>query len=469
MVFSSLTFLFAFFPLVIIVYFINSNVTYRNLVLLLSSIVFYAWGEPVYVILMFISTLNDYLHALLISKMKAKGNQTGSKLALISSITINLGLLSFYKYSDFIIMNINRVFNTNIDLLNIALPIGISFYTFQTMSYTLDVYLGKVKAQKNLLILSTYVTMFPQLVAGPIVRYSTIERELAVRKESWDDAAEGLKRFIIGLGKKVIIANQMGLMADTVFNLDKSNIGMSLAWAGIIAYTFQIYFDFSGYSDMAIGMGRLFGFRYLENFNYPYISQSITEFWRRWHISLGSFFRDYVYIPLGGNRVNIQRWIINILVVWFLTGLWHGASWNFVLWGLYFALILMAEKFILLRVLNRCPRIIRHMYTIFLIIIGWVIFRSESLIQIMEYLAALFGLYSNNELKDFYNLSLLHLIPYMFIAIIASTPLPNLILKKLNEKLLSGLVYDAFLFTVFLISIMYLVNNTFNPFIYFRF
>lgn len=469
MLFSSLTFLFVFLPLVIFIYFLSLNLTYRNLILFISSIIFYAWGEPVYIILMLVSILVNYLLALLISNYQARNKKMESKIVLISSIIINLGLLSIYKYADFIIININQVFNTNLGLLNIILPIGISFYTFQTMSYTIDVYLCNVKAQRNPLILGTYVAMFPQLIAGPIVRYITVEKELETRNETWHDAARGIRRFIIGLGKKVIIANQMGIIANTVFNIDKGSLGTGIAWIGIIAYTLQIYFDFSGYSDMAIGLGRVFGFRYLENFDYPYISQSITEFWRRWHISLGSFFRDYVYIPLGGNRVGRIRWIFNILVVWFLTGLWHGASWNFVLWGLYFALILIMEKVIVLKVLEKLPKAIRHTYAIFLFTIGWVIFRCESIVQIKYFLAALFGRYGNAGLNDFYKLSISNLLPFVIIALIAATPLPNKIFEKLNNNILLSFIYDALLAIVFLVCIMYLVNSTFNPFIYFRF
>lgn len=469
MVFSSLTFLFVFLPTLIFIYFLFPNTKYKNAVLLIFSILFYSWGEPRYIVIMIISTVSDYFHALAIQNLKAKRHYRWAKTTLVSSIVINLALLGLFKYSDFIIKNLNGIFKADIKLLNILLPIGISFYTFQTMSYTIDVYFDKVKVQRNIFNLATYVMLFPQLIAGPIVRYETIANELESRKVTFNSCACGIRRFIIGLGKKIIIANQMAIIADTVFGLGKGEYGISLAWLGIIAYTLQIYFDFSGYSDMAIGLGRIFGFNFLENFDYPYISKSITDFWRRWHISLSSWFRDYVYIPLGGNRVSKVRWLFNIFVVWFLTGLWHGANWTFVLWGLYFGLIIVLEKLVLLKVLEKLPGIFRHIYTIFLFTVGWIIFRSESVFHIGDYLTAIFGGYGNDSFSDINKLSILHLLPFMILAIIGTTPFMKMLYEKMDQKFTLSIIYDLFLAIVFIICSMYLISNSFNPFIYYRF
>lgn len=469
MLFSSLTFLFAFLPLVLICYFVIPNRMYRNVILLIFSLAFYAWGEPVYVFLMLFSMISNYVIAIIMDRFRQKENDKMTKVMLWVGVFVNIGLLGFFKYTDFLIGNMNYMFSLTIPLLKISLPIGISFYTFQILSYVIDVYRGNVKVQKNFIVLSTYVTLFPQLIAGPIVRYETVENELETRKETMNDFAVGIRRFIVGLGKKVIISNQVGFIADTIFNLEGSNLGFTLAWVGIIAYTFQIYFDFSGYSDMAIGLGKMFGFNFLENFNYPYIAQSITDFWRRWHISLSSWFKDYVYIPLGGNRVSRNRWYVNIFIVWFLTGMWHGATWNFIVWGLYFGIILVFEKLIGLKILGKMPRIFRHLYAIILIIFGWVIFRCEDLSQIGYYFNALFGLNGNNTIKAFYNLSIAHLWPYLVLAFIGSTPLIGNLIKKMDTKTWSGILLDIGLFGVLAICVLFLVNNSFNPFIYFRF
>jgi alginate O-acetyltransferase complex protein AlgI len=418
---------------------------------------------------MIFSIINDYIYALIICDLKKKGNIIGAKTALISSIAINLGLLIFFKYSDFIILNINYLCSMNLSKLNLLLPIGISFYTFQTMSYTIDVYKGKVEVQNNLVTLGTYVVLFPQLIAGPIVRYETVEKELKDRTVSLDDIYTGLSRFIIGLGKKIIIANQVALIADKIFKINIKDIGLEIAWIGIIAYTLQIYFDFSGYSDMAIGLGRIFGFTFLENFNYPYISQSITEFWRRWHISLGSWFRDYVYIPLGGNRVKVLRWILNIFIVWFLTGLWHGASWNFIIWGLYYGVILIIEKEIIIRLKISLPTAVKHIYTLFMIMIGWVIFRTETLIEAKNYIIALFGGYGHSNFILFHSLSIVGSMVFIILGIIGSTPLIKNLFNKLNRYFIPSLIYDICLIIIFLGSLLFLINRSFNPFIYFRF
>lgn len=469
MVFSSLTFLFVFLPLVVIVYFIMPSIKYRNLVLLIFSFIFYAWGEPVYIILMIISIINDYIHALQISYFKKKRNMMGAKIALISSIIINLSLLIIFKYLDFIIININKVFVMDLNTLNLVLPIGISFYTFQTMSYTIDVYRSKVDVQKNIITLGTYVALFPQLIAGPIVRYKTIEKELVNRSTSWEDVYTGISRFIIGLGKKVLIANPVGLIADSIFELGTNDLGFVIAWTGIIAYTLQIYYDFSGYSDMAIGLGKIFGFNYLENFRYPYVAQSITEFWRRWHISLGTWFRDYVYIPLGGNRVKASRWFLNIFIVWFLTGLWHGSSWNFIVWGLYYGVILIIEKKLSLNVNIRLPQVIKHLYTILIVMLGWVIFRTDSITEAKSYVFALFGGWGDSRFSLFYDLSLVHLLPFVLLGIVGATPLFKILLVKMTSNIITSLIYDIFLIVLLLGSILFLINNSFNPFIYFRF
>ena len=465
MLFSSLTFLFAFLPILIILYYVIPNRTFRNVILLIFSLGFYAWGEPIYILLMIFSIVFNYFMALLIDK-----NTNGlKKLIFIFSLLVNIGLLAYFKYMDFFITNINNIFSINLPLMNIALPIGISFYTFQIMSYIIDVYRGDVKVQKNIIIVGTYVSLFCQLIAGPVVRYQTVEDELQNRKENFDDFSNGLRRFIIGLGKKVIIANNVGLIANAAFNATNNELGVSFAWVGAIAYTLQIYYDFSGYSDMAIGLGRMFGFHFLENFNYPYTALSITDFWRRWHISMSSWFRDYVYIPLGGNRVPKWRWFLNIFIVWFLTGMWHGAEWNFIVWGLYYGLILVIEKIFMGKLLDKLPKIIRFIYSIFLIIIGWVIFNCTSFTQIANYLGAMFGNNGFNSIKVFYNLSIAHLWPYMLLGIIGSTPLIKKIYDKMNTKVSTGIIYDVFLLGVLFLCVMYLVNSSFNPFIYFRF
>ena len=334
MVFSSLLFLFRFFPIVLVLYFLAPR-KLKNAVLFFSSLVFYAWGEPVYVVLMLFSTVVDYTHGMLVDKLMKQGKERKARWVVASSMTINLLLLGFFKYADFLIGSINGVLGTGIPLLKLALPIGISFYTFQTMSYTVDIYRGEAKVQRNIISFGAYVALFPQLIAGPIVRYQTIAEELQERKETSSDFSEGINRFLLGLGKKVLLANNIGMLWDSISAMGGQELSVATAWLGILAYSFQIYFDFSGYSDMAIGLGRMFGFHFPENFNYPYISKSITEFWRRWHISLGTWFREYVYIPLGGNRKGRLCQIRNLAIVWLLTGIWHGASWNFVVWGIY--------------------------------------------------------------------------------------------------------------------------------------
>ncbi|SCH18848.1 D-alanyl-lipoteichoic acid biosynthesis protein DltB [uncultured Clostridium sp.] len=457
-VFSSIAFIFYFLPLVLICYYL-SPYRLRNLVLFIFSLFFYAWGEPLYIFIMIFSIFSDYIHAIIIDKNR--GN-IKSKIALISSIIINLSLLAFFKYSDFLISIYNNISNNNIPLLNIVLPIGISFYTFQTMSYSIDVYRNEAPVQKNIISLASYITLFPQLVAGPIVRYSDIANDLNNRTHNFDKLYDGVCRFIIGLSKKVILANNLGIIWFNIKSSNYNNLSISTAWLGIICFTLQIYFDFSGYSDMAIGLGKMFGFSFLENFNYPYISKSITEFWRRWHMSLGIWFRDYVYIPLGGNRCAKSRWLFNIMVVWFLTGLWHGASFNFILWGLYFGFILILEKLFLLEKLKSLPNIVSHLYVIILILISFVLFDITSFNDVFKYYKAMFNF--NNVLID--KTFLYYLVPnisILIIGILASTPIFKNILSKYTIIKFIALILGL------IISTAFLVDSTFNPFLYFRF
>ena len=470
MVFSSLLFLFRYLPVVFILYFLLPKKC-RNLLLFIASLIFYAWGEPVYVTIMLFSTVVDYTHGLLVERFLAKDNRRAAKMVVASSMIINLSLLGFFKYTDFVLSNINALLGTDIALLNIALPIGISFYTFQTMSYTVDVYRGDAKAQHNIIDFGAYVALFPQLIAGPIVQYKTIAEELNHRRENVDDFASGVTRFMTGLGKKVLLANNAGLIWDAVSGGDLSSLPVLSAWIGILAYSFQIYFDFSGYSDMAIGLGRMLGFHFLENFNYPYLSKSITEFWRRWHISLGSWFRDYVYIPLGGNRQGFAKQIRNICVVWLLTGLWHGASWNFVLWGVYFGVLLIIEKLFLLNILKKLPAAVSHVYTLLLVIISWAIFAIDDMGRLGQFIGAMFG--AGGSFADANSLYLLATNAILFVILaVAATPAPKLLAGKLMAKLgekSGAIVQNAAFIGIFVLSVAYIVDASYNPFLYFRF
>ena len=470
MVFSSLVFLFVFLPLTLLLYFSVPR-RLRNTILLIVSLIFYAWGEPIYIILMLFSTVTDFVHGLLVERYRNQPKK--AKLVVLSSITINLGLLVFFKYSTFLLTNINLLFHTNFYIPQMSLPIGISFYTFQTMSYTIDVFRQEAKAKKNMIDLGAYVTMFPQLIAGPIVRYQTIANQLDHRVESEDLFAKGSWRFTIGLGKKVLLANNIGLLWNQIQLTEMSDLSIVMAWLGLVAFGFQIYFDFSGYSDMAIGLGYLFGFELLENFNYPYISQSITEFWRRWHISLGSWFRDYVYIPLGGNRKGKKRMYLNLFIVWMLTGLWHGASWNFVLWGLYFGILIIIEKAFLLFWLSRAPRWMRHVYTIILLLIGWGLFAFEDFHQLINYFTVLFGLrnatWVNQETLYYLSQNII-----LFVLLtIASTPMIRLIGQKLFNSpygsVIKAFIVPMICLLILIASTAYLVDSSYNPFLYFRF
>ncbi len=465
MVFSSFTFLFIFLPLVLLTYFLAKKRQYRNIVLLVFSLIFYAWGEPVYVLLMLLSIIVNYFIALKIERRKK-----GKKKWMIMDVIFNLGIIGFFKYGNFMIQNINSIFHSNIGEMNLALPIGISFYTFQVLSYVIDVYRKTVPAQKSMVNLGMYVTLFPQLIAGPIVRYETVAEEIENRKENFNEVVEGLKRFFIGLGKKVLIANQMALIADTIYGGDLEVTGTIALWLAAISYTLQIYFDFSGYSDMAIGLGRMFGFHFLENFNYPYIAKSITDFWRRWHISLSTWFRDYVYIPLGGNRVNKLKWLRNILVVWLLTGLWHGASWNFILWGVYYGVILIIEKVFLGKLIEKLPKVLQHIYALFFIIIGWVIFRVEDFSQMGIVLQKMFVWQASGIVDNIIlNFDIFSSLPYILVGIIGSIPLLANIREKRRETTTYQVASSIWSFGVFILSICFLLVATYNPFIYFRF
>lgn len=473
MVFSSLLFLFIFLPAVLLLYFAVPK-KFRNLILFITSLFFYAWGEPIYILIMIFSTIVDYTHGMLVHHFKEKGEIKKAKLAVLSSMVINLGLLCFFKYGDFILENINAVFGTAIPLMKLALPIGISFYTFQTMSYTIDVFRGDAKVQKNIISFGTYVVLFPQLIAGPIVQYKTIAEQLDSRRETVSDFNVGVSRFMMGLGKKVLLANNIGYLWSQVSAMELESLPVVTAWLGILAFTFQIYFDFSGYSDMAIGLGRMFGFKFLENFDHPYMSKSITEFWRRWHISLGTWFKEYVYIPLGGNRNGYAKQIRNICVVWLLTGIWHGASWNFLVWGAYFGFLLVMEKLFLLKWLKKAPSFVSHIYTMFLVIISWAIFAFDDMASGYVYIKSMFGL-NGNAFSNGESVYLLYTNLILFaIMIFASTDwglkLGRLVMDKLeNKAYLRETVRNVAFASIFLLSVAYLVDASFNPFLYFRF
>lgn len=467
MVFSSISFLYYFLPAVLALYFLVPF-RYKNAVLLIASQFFYFYGEPLYSILMILSSLSGYLHGIWIDKTR-----TGryAKLPLISSVFSSIGVLLFFKYADFLIDNLNWVFRSNIPLLRIALPIGISFYTFQILSYTIDVYRGDTKVQKNFFSFAMYVSFFPQLIAGPIVRYSDIEKEIAERSHSLAEFAYGVNRFVIGLAKKVLLANTLGELVSIFQNTNEKTV-LSY-WVAVIAFMLQIYFDFSGYSDMAIGMGRMFGFHFLENFNYPFISKSLTEFWRRWHMSLGTWFRDYVYIPMGGNRVNKVKWIRNIAVVWLLTGFWHGAQWNFIIWGLYFAVMLVLEKYFLKRILEKLPVIIQHMYMLTFVLISFVLFNADGMGESLVNFAGMLGMLNVPFINEF---TLYYLKSYSFVlgtAAVASTPLAAGLMKRLTEResgrRVVNTVEPVALVALLIMVTGYLIDGSFNPFLYFRF
>ena len=466
MVFSSVVFLYIFLPVMLLLYFIVPK-KFKNAIMILASLIFFAWGEIRYILIMLLLAVMDFFCGKKITQYY--DDKKKRRFYLLIDVVVNLLILFFFKYADFIIGNINTLTGLNIPLLNIPLPIGVSFNTFQSLSYIIDVYKGTVKCEKSFYNYLTYTTLFPQIIAGPIVRYETVDEELETKNISLDNFSMGMKRFIIGLGKKVLIANNVGAFWHVIETGAYTELTMSFAWLGIIAFAFQIYFDFSGYSDMAIGLAKIFGMDFDENFNYPYISKSITEFWRRWHMTLSSWFKDYIYIPLGGNRKGFAKQIRNILVVWFLTGAWHGASWNFILWGVYFGIILILEKLFILKLLDKLPKIIGHIYSIILILVSWSIFAFEDLSKVIEYIKAMFTnniIYNTETIYYFKN--------YIFVIIlgvICSIPLWKNIKEKIDKKnsktleLITTIGYVAIL----ILCTASLVTDSFNPFLYFRF
>ena len=487
MVFSSFTFIFTFLPITLILYYISPR-RVKNMILLISSLVFYAWGELIYIGLMVLSILfnyfcgkdiylkmcqneNDSSGHLSVDGNQKKQKNMGVRISFVIAIIVNLLILGFFKYYGFLIDTINTVAKTKIEYRQLGLPVGISFYTFQAISYLIDVYRGEVTAQKNIINFALYIAMFPQLIAGPIVRYIDIEIQLKWREESLQKFGEGTRYFIVGLGKKVILANSMGKIFESVSQNFSSGIKMSIMmmWVGAIAYTLQIYFDFSGYSDMAVGLGKMFGFDLKKNFDYPYISKSVTEFWRRWHISLGTWFREYIYIPLGGNRVSAKKHIRNLLIVWMLTGLWHGAQWNFVIWGLYYGVLLIFEKYYLTKYLTRIPKILQHLYTMLMIVIGWVFFFSESAGSALKYLGMMVGIGSKGFLHSQDCFVIVSNWGLWLAGIICCTSIGSGILNRNgyegNGKWFTDLAYMM----LFVITISWLITDSFNPFLYFRF
>jgi len=459
MVFSSLLFLYVFLPIALFLYYISPE-KIKNFTLFILSLIFYAWGEPIYVGIMLFSSVFDYCNGRLLNKFKEDWKR---KAVLILSVIVNIGLLFFFKYYNFVIDNLNYLFKLNISASTLTLPLGISFYTFQTLSYTIDVYRGEVEASNSFFDYSAYVAMFPQLVAGPIVRYIDIYNQLKNRDFSDSSIAYGIKRFVYGLAKKVLIANKLGELYKIILAKEVAGLASSMAWLGIIAFTLQIYFDFSGYSDMAIGLGRMLGFDFLENFNFPYISRSITEFWRRWHMSLSLWFRNYVYIPLGGNRVKVPRQILNLFITWFLTGFWHGADFNFIIWGLYYFTLLVLEKFVYSKALDKAPNFIKHIYTMLLVIIGWVIFEFK-VADIGPFIKAMFN-FKNFTSPE----ALFYLKEYGFYLVLGTVLSLGACKKLISKTRKTTYLEIAFLFILLILVTMSLISESYNPFLYFRF
>ena len=466
MIFSSPYFLFLYLPIVLLLYYI-SPLRWRNLVLLAVNLVFYGWGEPVYILIMFASIAIDYTHGILVTRCKARGNDAGARAAVASSVIFNLGLLGVFKYSDFLIGSVNALLGTSIPLTGLELPIGISFYTFQTMSYTIDVYRGDARCQKDIITFGTFVTLFPQLIAGPIIKYKDLDDQLEQRDHHVEKFASGVQRFVIGAAKKVLLANALGPLWDVYLATPPGQLTTLGAWLGIVAFSLQLYFDFSGYSDMAIGLGRMLGFEFLENFDHPYLSKSASEFWRRWHISLGSWFREYLYFPLGGSRVGKGRMIFNLLVVWAATGIWHGASWNFLIWGLYYFFWITLEKLWLGAWLERAPGWLGHLYGIAVAAVGWAIFAVEDFPTMGNYLAAMFGL-GAGLLDSAFLYYLRNYLIVLVIACIAATPLGANVWRKLPERA-RQVAFPVLMCAGLVLTTAYLVDGTYNPFLYFRF
>ena len=472
MVFSSSTFLMAFLPLTLLLYYgvgvaLTKNVTVKNCILLLASLVFYAWGEPVYIVLMLLSILFNFAAGRVIDSALSDGRTGLAKFQFIADVVYNLAVLGFFKYADFVVDNINGLFGAHIPPLELPLPIGISFYTFQILSYIIDLYTGKIRVQKNLVSFALYISLFPQLIAGPIVKYKEIEEQLVGRKESLVKYSRGMARFVVGLAKKLLLANTLGAVYSGIQAMDVGSLSALTAWTGIACYTLQIYFDFSGYSDMAIGLGSMFGFRFNENFNYPYIATSITDFWRRWHISLSSWFRDYVYIPLGGNRRKTPRVIFNLMVVWLLTGLWHGAAWNFVLWGMFYGVLLIFEKYVLGDLLPRIPTPVRWLTTMVLVMCGWVLFSAPDLTGALLYFKAMFGGAAGfTDGNGAYLLSTN--LAVLVLGAFCATPAYRHILERVDPKWVSRAKFVAYPL-LFALCVVFMVSETYNPFLYFRF
>ncbi|OXM16354.1 MBOAT family O-acyltransferase [Paenibacillus herberti] len=468
MVFSSLIFLFQFLPTVLLLYYLSPK-RLRNVVLLLASVIFYSWGEPLYIFLMIFASVFDYVNGLLIHRFRHR--KQVARIVFFVSLAGNLGLLGFFKYAGFVVDNLNQWFSLNLQAVDLPLPIGLSFYTFQTLSYMIDIYRGKMEPQRNIITFGTYVMMFPQLVAGPIVKYGDIARQLVSRNVTLQRFGQGAKLFIRGLAKKMLLANNLGLLWTSVKATPAEDITVLGAWLGIAAFTLQIYFDFSGYSDMARGLAKMLGFHMKINFNYPYISRSVTDFWRRWHISLGSWFREYVYIPLGGNRVGMNKQLLNLFIVWFLTGLWHGASWNFVVWGLYFGLLVTLEKLFLLKWLNRLPRPVAHLYLLLAVAIGWVFFEFERMETAWAFIGSMIGFAANGWANGqaLYDLSTYGLV--LALSALCATPLPRkwLLRFTFKHRLIGTAAVPVLYLIALVLSTAYLVAQTYNPFLYFRF
>ena len=472
MVFSSATFLIIFLPVTMVLYYllgvtITKSTAVKNLILLIASLIFYAWGEPVYIILMLISICFNFFVGKDMDQAKRMNRKKKVRTLFISAVIFNIGVLGFFKYSNFLIENIANITGLGIRPLNLPLPVGISFYTFQILSYIIDLYNGNIRAQRRFLSFALYVSLFPQLIAGPIVKYKDISDQLMYRKEDLSSFSKGLNRFVFGLSKKLILANTLGSVYSFVQDAGTDNISMLTAWVGIICYTLQIYFDFSGYSDMAIGLGGIFGFSFCENFNYPYIAVSVTDFWRRWHMSLSSWFRDYVYIPLGGNRCKVPRVILNLLIVWMLTGFWHGASWNFLLWGLFYGILLILEKYVLAGVINKIPKGLRWFITMICVMVGWVLFSAPSLGEALNYIGAMFG-YAISFVDSFGAFILFTNLVLIIIAAICATPIYTALSVRLGEKRFSKIMVVVTP-VLFLLCVIFMISETYNPFLYFRF
>ena len=466
MVFSSLVFLFFFLPCVVILYYMSPNRTIRNAVLLAFSLLFYAWGEPKALLLLLASTAVAYIGAVLMESFRERKSSL-YKITYAVTLSLIIGNLFLFKYFNFTVRNLESVMSRSFNIAEIALPIGISFYTFQTLSYVIDLHRQNIKVQKNPFWLLLYISLFPQLIAGPIVRYQTVEEEILCRKESLLDVRLGLDRFIVGLAKKVILANNAALICEAIYGGNAGTMGTAAYWLAALAYTLQIYFDFSGYSDMAIGLGRIFGFHFLENFNYPYCSLSITEFWRRWHISLSSWFRDYVYIPLGGNRVSRPRWLVNILVVWMLTGFWHGAEWNFIFWGLYYALLLIGEKFCWGKFLEKAPKLLRWCYTSLFVVVGWVLFYNSNFSNLLLSLSKMFTFSPTVWAGQSFDANIALGMPFAVAGLFFIFPPGKL--KEAISRLLPQWMKTCVSLGVLAVCVMFILGSSFNPFIYFRF